>query len=53
MASAFAAAVSSANKIGYKPAKWIVISVGADATTFQTILGARGIPAATSAALLA
>ena len=53
VASAFAAAVSSANKIGYKPAKWIVISVGADATTFQTILGARGIPAATSAALLA
>ena len=53
VASAFAAAVSSANKIGYKPAQWIVISVGADATTFQTILGARGIPAASSAGLLA
>ena len=53
VASAFAAAVSSANKIGYKPTKWIVISVGADATTFQTILGARGIAPAVSAALLA
>lgn len=53
VASAFAAAVSSANKIGYKPAQWIVISVGADATTFQTILGARGIAPAVSAALLA
>jgi ABC-type branched-subunit amino acid transport system substrate-binding protein len=53
VASAFAAAVSSANKIGYKPAQWIVISVGADATTFQTILGARGITPAQSAGLLA
>jgi len=53
VASAFAAAVSSANKIGYRPAQWIVISVGADATTFQTILGARGITPAQSAGLLA
>ena len=53
VASAFAAAVASANKIGYKPAQWIVISVGADATTFQTILGARGIAPAVSAQLLA
>ena len=53
VASAFAAAVASANKIGYRPAQWIVISVGADATTFQTILGARGIAPAVSAALLA
>ena len=52
VASAFAAAVSSANKIAYRPAKWIVISVGADATTFQTILGARGITPAQSAGLL-
>ena len=51
-ASAFAAAVSSSNKIGYKP-QYVVISVGSDATTFQTILGARGIPAAVSAGLLA
>ena len=53
VASAFAAAVSSASKIGYRPAQWIVISVGADATTFQTILGARGITPAQSAGLLA
>ncbi len=52
VASAFAVAVSTANAIGYKPSNWVVTSVGADATTFQTILGARGVPAATSAALL-
>ena len=52
VASAFAAAVGSANKIGYRP-QYVVISVGSDATTFQTILGAQGVPAATSAALLA
>ena len=53
VASAFAAAVASANKIGYKPSKWVVISVGSDATTFKTILGARGIAPAVSSALLA
>jgi branched-chain amino acid transport system substrate-binding protein len=52
VASAYAAAVASSLKIGYKP-QFIVISVGSDATTFQTILGARGIPAAQSAGLLA
>ena len=52
VASALAIAVSTANAIGYKPANWVVTSVGADATTFQTILGARGVPAAQSAALL-
>ena len=52
VASAFAAAVGSANKIGYKP-QYIVISVGSDATTFQTILFTKGIPFASSAALLA
>ena len=52
VASAYAAAVGSALKIGYKP-QFVVISVGSDATTFQTILGAKGTPAATSAALLA
>ena len=51
-ASAFAAAVGSANKIGYKP-QYVVISVGSDATTFQGILGTKGIPAAVSAGLLA
>lgn len=53
VASAYAAAVASANKIGYKPKKWVVISVGSDATTFQTILYTKGIPLASSAALLA
>ena len=52
VASAFAIAITTANAIGYKPANWVVTSVGADATTFQTILGARGVPAAPSAALL-
>lgn len=52
VASALAIAISTANAIGYKPANWVVTSVGADATTFQTILGARGVPAASSAALL-
>jgi ABC-type branched-subunit amino acid transport system substrate-binding protein len=52
VASAFAIAVGAAAKIGYKP-QFVVISVGSDATTFQTILGAGGIPAASSAGLLA
>ena len=52
VASAFAAAVGSANKIGYKP-QYVVISVGSDATTFQTILFTKGIPFASSGALLA
>ncbi|MSW02548.1 MAG: ABC transporter substrate-binding protein, partial [Actinobacteria bacterium] len=53
VASAFAAAISSALKSCKTMPQWIVISVGSDATTFQTILGARGVPAATSAGLLA
>jgi ABC-type branched-subunit amino acid transport system substrate-binding protein len=52
VASAFAAAVKAANKVGYKPEKWVVISVGSDATTFKTILGAGGVAPAVSAALL-
>jgi len=52
VASAFASAVGSALKIGYKP-QYVVISVGSDATTFQTILGARGTAPAVSAGLLA
>jgi len=51
-ASAFAAAVGSALKIGYRP-QYVVISVGSDATTFQTILALRGTAPAVSAALLA
>jgi ABC-type branched-subunit amino acid transport system substrate-binding protein len=51
-ASAFASAVGSALKIGYRP-QYVVISVGSDATTFQTILQLRGTAPAVSAALLA
>lgn len=53
VASATAVAMATAAAAAYKPSKWVVISVGADATTFQTILGAKGVPAATSAAMLA
>jgi ABC-type branched-subunit amino acid transport system substrate-binding protein len=53
VSSATAVAYATAAAIGYKPSKWAVISVGADATTFQTILGSKGVPAATSAAMLA
>jgi ABC-type branched-subunit amino acid transport system substrate-binding protein len=53
VSSATAVAYATAAALSYKPTKWAVISVGADATTFQTILGARGTAPATSAALLA
>ena len=53
VSSATAIAYATANALAYKPAKWAVISVGADATTFQTILGSQGVPAATSAGMLA
>ena len=53
VASAFAAAISSALKTCKAMPQWIVISVGSDATTFQTVLGARGVSAAQSAGLLA
>lgn len=52
VSSGTAVALLTASALGYKPEKWVVISVGADATTIQTIAGARGIPAASSAALL-
>lgn len=52
VSSATAVALLTASAIGYKPDKYAVISVGADATTIQTIAGSRGIPAASSAALL-
>jgi branched-chain amino acid transport system substrate-binding protein len=53
VSSATAVAYATASALAYKPTKWAVMSVGADSTTFQTILGARGIPLANSAALLA
>jgi ABC-type branched-subunit amino acid transport system substrate-binding protein len=53
VSSATAVAYATAAALAYKPTKWAVISVGADSTTFQTILGARGTAPATSAALLA
>lgn len=52
VASTTAVAVSTASALGYKPDKWVVMSVGADATTFQTILGSKGVAPAVSAALL-
>ena len=52
VSSATAVSLLTASALGYKPEKWVVISVGADATTIQTIAGSRGIPAASSAALL-
>jgi ABC-type branched-subunit amino acid transport system substrate-binding protein len=53
VSSATAVAYATASALAYKPTKWAVMSVGADSTTFQTILGARGVPLANSAALLA
>ena len=52
VSSGTAVALLTANALGYKPEKWVVISVGADATTIQTIAGSRGIVPAASAALL-
>ncbi len=52
VASATAVALSTAAQLQYKPEKWAVISVGSDATTFQTILGARGVAPAVSASFL-
>lgn len=52
VSSATAVALLTASAIGYKPEKWAVISVGADATTFQTIASTKGIPASMSAGML-
>ena len=52
VSSATAVALLTASAIGYKPEKYAVISVGADATTFQTIAGSKGVPASMSAAML-
>ena len=51
VANATAITIGTAAKLGFSP-KWLVTSVGSDATTFKTILGAQGTPAAVSAALL-
>jgi ABC-type branched-subunit amino acid transport system substrate-binding protein len=53
VSSATAVAYATAAALSYKPTKWAVISVGADSTTFQGILGLRGTAPATSAAMLA
>ena len=52
VSSATAISLLTAAKLGYSPEKWVVISVGADATTVQTIAGSQGVSAAASAALL-
>lgn len=52
VSSATAVSLLTASALGYKPEKWVVISVGADATTIQTIAGSRGVAPAASAALL-
>jgi branched-chain amino acid transport system substrate-binding protein len=52
VSSATAVALLTAAQIKWAPEKWAVISVGADATTFQTIAGSKLIPASTSAAML-
>jgi ABC-type branched-subunit amino acid transport system substrate-binding protein len=52
VSSATAAILLTATSLGWKPDKWAVISVGSDATTFQTIATDKAIPAATSAAIL-
>ena len=52
VSSATAISLLTAAKVGYSPEKWVVISVGADATTIQTIAGSQGVAPAASAALL-
>ena len=52
VSSATAISLLTAAKLGYSPEKWVVISVGADATTVQTIAGSQGVAPAASAALL-
>ena len=52
VSSATAISLLTAAKLGYSPEKWVVISVGADATTIQTIAGSQGVAPAASAALL-
>ena len=52
VSSATAVALLTAAQMKWAPEKWAVISVGADATTFQTIAGSKGIPASMSAAML-
>jgi len=51
VASATAITIGTAAKLGFAP-KWLVTSVGSDATTFKTILASQGQPAAVASALL-
>lgn len=51
VASATAITIGTAARLGYAP-KWLVTSVGSDATTFKTILASQGTSAAVSTALL-
>lgn len=53
VASTTAIAIKTASALSYSPDKWVVMSVGSDATTFQTILYTQGVPFAKSAGLLA
>ena len=52
VSSGTAVALLTASALSYKPEKWVSISVGADATTIQTIAGSRGVSPAASAALI-
>jgi ABC-type branched-subunit amino acid transport system substrate-binding protein len=51
VASATAVTIGTAAKLGFAP-KWLVTSVGSDATTFKTILMSQGQSAAAAAFLL-
>lgn len=53
VASTTAIAALTAKALNYTPDKWVVMSVGSDATTFQTILYTKKIMPAQSAAMLA
>lgn len=51
VASATAITIGTAAKLGFAP-KWLVTSVGSDATTFKTILASQGTSGAVASALL-
>ena len=51
VASAAAITIATAAKLGFSP-KWLVTSVGSDATTFKTIIQSQGQSAAAATALL-
>ena len=51
VANATAITIGTAAKLGFAP-KWLVTSVGSDATTFKTILASQGTSGAIASALL-